>query len=73
MADAPRVRYRYPLSAILVLTAAYLFLIVDMMIITCTLMWLVLFPVAPVVAGGFACLLVSAHEYANSVRVPVNR
>jgi hypothetical protein len=66
-----RVRYRYPLSAILVVTAAWLLFVVDLMIITCTLMWLVLFPVAPVVIFGFASLLVSAHNYAVAVRTPI--
>lgn len=70
MADS-RVRYHYPLGAVIVVAAAWLFFIVNLLIITCTLMWLVLFPVAPVIAIGFASLLVSAHGYAASVRTPI--
>jgi len=70
MASSP-VRYRYPLSAILFVAFAWLLFVADLVVITCTLMWMALFPVAPFVVTGLAGLILSAHSYAVSVRTPI--
>lgn len=67
-----RVRYKYPISAILAVAAAWLLFAVNLIAITCMLMWMALFPVAPFVVTGLAGLIVSAHNYALSVRTPIS-
>jgi hypothetical protein len=65
----PKVRYSYPLHAILLVAGMWIFW---MVLIACyATLAIALFPMSPFVAIGGACLLGMAHEYAVSVRKPV--
>lgn len=64
--EAARTRYKYPLHAILLVAAAWLFM---MVLIACyATVAIALFPMSPLVAVGGACMIGMAHEYAISVR-----
>jgi hypothetical protein len=59
-------RYTYPISAILLLVAAFLWFLV---LIACySTIAIALFPMSPFIFLGIACLLVSVYEHVLSVR-----
>ncbi len=69
--NVERVRYRYPARAILLVIGAWSLVLLNLVLFTWGLMWMALFPIAPAVIAGFACLVGPAHTYAISVRRPV--
>jgi hypothetical protein len=65
----PRERYSYPIHAILLVAAVWIFF---MVLIACyATVAIALFPMSPLVAAGGASLIGLAHEYAISVRKPI--
>ncbi|HVJ15879.1 MAG TPA: hypothetical protein VM686_10560 [Polyangiaceae bacterium] len=65
----PVVRYSYPPQAILFVIVSWVFLMA--LIAMYTTIAIALFPMAPIVWGGGACLVGAAHQYAISVRTPI--
>jgi hypothetical protein len=64
--EVARTRYKYPLHAILVVIAAWLFM---MVLLGCyATVAIALFPMSPLVAIGGASMIGMAHNYAISVR-----
>lgn len=74
MAQSPKVRFRYPLHAVLLVGVSWCFF--GIVLLICSLFMLPCVPLAPLLVmtmislGG---LLSSAHEYARSVATPVLR
>jgi hypothetical protein len=60
------VRYTYPVHAILILAAAFVWFLV---LVACySTIAIALFPLSPFIFMGVACMLVSVYEYLLSVR-----
>ena len=65
----PRDRYSYPVHAILLVAAVWIFF---MVLLACyATVAIALFPLSPLVAAGGASMIGMAHEYAISVRKPL--
>jgi hypothetical protein len=64
--SAPKVRYSYPVHAILLVAAAWVFFMVS--IAAYTTVAIALFPLSPFIFAGGVCFLSMAHGYAISVR-----
>jgi hypothetical protein len=67
--SADAVRYSYPVHAILFVIATWAFLMLQ--IAAYTTVAIALFPIAPAIWIGGACLVSVAHQYAISVRKPI--
>lgn len=63
------VRYRYPLHAMLLVAFAWVFFLA--LAAAYATVAIALFPLAPFIAIGLACMISMAHNYAISVRQPV--
>ncbi|HET9959338.1 MAG TPA: hypothetical protein VFQ61_32835 [Polyangiaceae bacterium] len=66
---ASKTRYRYPIHAVILVVAAWLFLLA--LLAGYATVAIALFPMSPIVAIGAACLIGSVHSYAVSVRETV--